>query len=179
MARSAEWIRASWLSQRPAFAGIGFGSASGADLDGDLLPDAWEMEHFGSIHRGNGIDGTDTIGNGVPDLLAFATGVDPMAADGFPFVELVVGPGEAAPAFSYDQIAGGVGTVGVDYEARGLRYVAEFSSDLVNWTSGAEIVAFTGLREPLGNGMERVRVRFLGETEGRLFARLRVAAAVE
>jgi hypothetical protein len=180
VARSADWIRASWLNQRPMFAGIGFGRAEAADLDGDLLPDAWEMEHFGAVGIGSGRADIDTSGNGVSDLLAFATGVNPWASDGFPFLELGAGSDGLLPEFSWDQLAGGAGAVGVDYVAAGLRYVVEISHDLVSWSSGSEAVEFHGKRQTLPAGMERVTVNLRapgGGAEGRLFARLRVADA--
>jgi subtilisin family serine protease len=46
------------------------------DVDGDGLSDAWEMQYFGDLSQ-NGAD--DTNGDGVPNSVKFANGLDPVA----------------------------------------------------------------------------------------------------
>lgn len=46
----------------------------GADTDGDGLPDAWELTHFGTITGG---PNNDADGDGATDLQEYLTGTDP------------------------------------------------------------------------------------------------------
>lgn len=50
-------------------------AAGNDDKDGDGLPDAWEMLHFGSLNVADGT--TDTDGDGMPDWQEWAAGTDP------------------------------------------------------------------------------------------------------
>ena len=59
------------------------------DSDGDGLPDAWEMQHFGGLAR----DGSDDYdGDGISDLLEFLLGSDPAAGDHAPTMPVIEAP---------------------------------------------------------------------------------------
>lgn len=178
-ARSASWLRAAWLGQKPGNVTVTAGEVSAPDLDQDLLPDAWEMEIFGSTPSSDGQTQAGINGSGTPPLLAFATGVDPTSSADFPYARIESIPGESG-TFTYDQISGGSGTIGIDYTASSLRYRAEFSTDLGTWHSGSEAVEWTGEKVILPQGTERVTVRYIGPGAGtstRLFVRLAVEPA--
>jgi hypothetical protein len=50
----------------------------GADTDGDGLPDAWELEHFGDLVTADGT--SDYDGDGATDLQEYLAGTDPRQA---------------------------------------------------------------------------------------------------
>lgn len=177
VARSGDWIRASWLSQKPG--GLLFGADVGSppDLDDDLLPDVWEMHHFETIYAADGRALTDTSGNGVPDLVAYSMGMDPNSSTDLSAIKFIVKPDGSPPEFTYRQLAGGSGEIGYDYRASNLRYRVEVSRDLKEWHSGSDYVAWTGEREEAPWGTERVTVRLTDvgvENSSRIFARVRI-----
>ena len=79
-ARTSGWIRASWENQRPGSTFVAIAPPMTPDIDGDSLPDAWEMHHFDTIF------GTppDSDSDGVVDLLEFALGTNPNSSNDFP-----------------------------------------------------------------------------------------------
>jgi hypothetical protein len=80
------------------------------------------------------------------------------------------------PALTYRRLAGGSGTTGVDYTARGLTYTVEYDEDLVpDWTSGS--VAAHGDPASVASGVEEVTVRATDTVQSgnARFLRLRVA----
>lgn len=175
-ARSADWIQAGYQNQQQATS-VQFGLATLPDLDDDLLPDAWEMDYFSTLSLSDGRDSDASAHTNVPPLLAFATGTDPRTPTVFPHAVIATESTEEGPTFTYDQLSGGTGIIGVDYTVNSLRYLPEFSTDLVTWLAGDDFVEWTGASQPLGNGIERVTVRFLPPEEtnvDRLFARLRI-----
>ncbi len=65
---------------------------SADDTDGDGMPDAWEMEHFGTLDR----DGTgDFDGDGISDLDEYLYGTDPNGIDNPPSVPVIQSPEDA------------------------------------------------------------------------------------
>ncbi len=56
--------------------------ASIADLTGVSvaggLPDAWEIQYFGSMTNANGAPDADPAGDGIPNWLKYALGLDPL-----------------------------------------------------------------------------------------------------
>ncbi len=62
---------------------------SADDTDGDGMPDAWEMAHFGTLDR----DGTgDFDGDGISDLDEYLYGTDPNGSDSPPSVPVIQSP---------------------------------------------------------------------------------------
>jgi hypothetical protein len=63
---------------------VGLLKASIANLSGssanDGIPDWWEIEYFGSITNANGAPNADPAGDGVPNWLKYALGLDPRVA---------------------------------------------------------------------------------------------------
>jgi hypothetical protein len=175
VARSADWIRASWDNQKPSAAFITAAPSAVPDLDGDHLPDAWEMAHFNSTYGSN----ADPDADGLENLIEFALGSDPNSGAAPPGLILLPASATSPCEFIYPQIAGGVGAVGTTYTAAALRYAVEVSSDLTTWHGGPSYVTWSTRREVLPNGMERVGVHLTAPspaTPPRVFARLRVMA---
>lgn len=175
VARPADWIRASWDNQKPAAAFITTGPAAVPDLDGDHLPDAWEMAHFHSTHGML----TDPDFDGLMNLLEFALGTDPNSGSDQPALQFVAAPLSFPAEFIYPQLAGGSGEIGTTYTAGGLGYVVEISTDLTVWRSGPSVVAWSHRREPLTGGMERVGIQVIDpvlNVSPQLWARIRITA---
>jgi len=65
---------------------------SADDTDGDGMPDAWEMAHFGTLDR----DGTgDFDGDGISDLDEYLYGTNPNGSDSPPSVPVIQSPEDA------------------------------------------------------------------------------------
>jgi hypothetical protein len=144
------------------------------DLDADHLPDAWEIAWLGTIHGEH-----DSDHDGMADFLEYALGTNPASgSEPSPITYLPANhpiPGE----FIYPQLAGGSGTIGSTYQASGLTYRVEVSSDLITWHSGPAVVEWTQRRETLPAGMERVGVKVIDptlSTAPQIFHRVRVTA---
>jgi hypothetical protein len=88
---------------------VGLLKASIANLTGDAnndgLPDSWQIQYFGSINNPNAAPNASASGDGVPNWLKYALGLDPTQpgvtvpggvvwADGKNLVNPVVNPGE-------------------------------------------------------------------------------------
>lgn len=175
VARSANWVRASFDNQKPAATFLSPGPAAAPDLDGDLLPDAWEMQHFATAHTSNPDPDSDDKAN----LLEFALGTNPNSGADAPGTELVTPAGVSPAEFIFQQIAGGNGEIGTTYNAGGLRYVVEISADLGTWYSGPAHVQWSGRRETLPGGLEQVGIHVVYTTlsgSPKVFTRLRVLA---
>jgi hypothetical protein len=174
VARSADWIRATWENQKPAAAFFTATSPTAPDLDADRLPDAWEMHHFASTS----VTDTDPDSDGHANLLEFALGTDPNSGADRPGLALLPGSGGTPREIIYQQLAGGSGAIGTTYTAAGLRYAVELSPDFQTWHSGPSVVAWSNRREPLTDGMERVGVHIADPTLSsapRVFARIRIS----
>ncbi len=170
-ARSSDWIRATWANQIPGISFLTVFSATAPDLDQDHLPDAWEMAHFQTIRNLSADPDHDETVN----LLEYALGTDPTSSGGPPPVGFVAASGGSLPEFVSQQRAGGTGYIGTSYKAGGLRYIVECSAGLINWESGPTRVVWSNRRESLANGMERVGVYVIPDSN-RVFARVKVDA---
>ena len=176
VARSADWIRATWDNQKPTAAFFTVASPTTPDLDADYLPDAWEMHHFASIFNTDPDPDSDGHGN----LLEFALGTDPDSGTDQPGLTLIPAKGESPHEVIYQQRAGGSGGIGTTYTAAGLRYTVELSPNLRTWHSGPSAVAWSNRREPLTDGMERVGVHITDpalNSGSQVFARIRIHPA--
>lgn len=174
VARSLDWIRSSWENQRPNAAFLIASPVEQPDLDGDHLPDAWEVTWHGSIYE---VEDPDQ--DGLPDLLEFALGTDPSSGSDMPYITYLPAASPSQGEFIYPQIAGGAGDVGINYAVAGLIYRAEVSIDLMEWHSGPAVIAWSNRRESLPNGMERVGIRVIDpvlNASPQIYCRLRVVA---
>ena len=175
VARSADWIRATFDNQKPAATFLTAGTPTAPDLDTDHLPDAWEMQHFASTSTLTIAPDPDS--DGKPNLLEFALGTDPTSGGEESGFTLIPASGQSPHEFIYRQIAGGTGDIGTTYTAAGLRYVVEVSSDLSTWQSGPAVLQWSNRREALPGGMERVGIHITSptlSTSPQIFVRLRV-----
>ena len=175
VARSADWIRATFDNQKPSAAFLTANAPTTPDVDADHLPDAWEMQHFNSTHT----TAPDPDSDGFSNLLEFALGTHPNSGAGQPELTLVPASGSSPHEFIYPQIAGGTGEIGTTYTAAGLRYVVEVSTDLTTWQSGPAVLTWSNRRETLPGGMERVGVHVTApalSTARQIFTRLHVLA---
>jgi|GEM_PF-523793 Inosine-uridine nucleoside N-ribohydrolase len=101
-----------------------FGAPSNADMadvDGDGLPDAWEIAN--GMEAGENNRFGDPDGDGIPNLLEFALGLDPMRPDV-----------EGLPVLSLEDSFLTL-TALRNPEAADLLFTAEISGDLVTWSS--------------------------------------------
>lgn len=173
-ARSANWIKASYDNQRSSSVFLTASPAVAPDLDGDRLTDGWEVAELGAVNLSDGSQDADL--DGASDLLEYATGSDPVSGAGVPAVSMAQGS-SANPEFVFPQLAGGSGSIGIDYTASGLKYVVEVSDGLGTWRSGSSLVQWSNRRESLSGGLERVGVRVIDPlllAKSKLFFRLRV-----
>ncbi|MCW7754909.1 chitobiase/beta-hexosaminidase C-terminal domain-containing protein [Desulfobotulus sp. H1] len=70
---------------------------SETDRDGDGMPDAWELEYFGSLDR----DGTgDYDGDGISDLDEYLNGFDPTTPQNVPGAPVIISPGKGVAVSS-------------------------------------------------------------------------------
>lgn len=152
-ARSADWVRATYDNLKPNAAFLTASPATVPDLDGDGMPDAWEMTWLATTADSD----PDPDADGFTSLMEFALGTDPSSPTSRPSIELAPAPGGAVE-FIYPQPAGGTGDVGTSYVASGLLYQVEVSNNLSTWRSGPPVVTWSGRRETLPGGFERVGV---------------------
>lgn len=175
-ARSANWVRATFDNQKPGATFITPGPASAPDIDGDQLPDTWEMQHFATTFSTQ----PDPDNDAKPNLLEFALGTDPKSGAEASTTGLLPPVGSSPPEFVFRQIAGGTGNVGTTYQASGLRYIVEVSTDLDTWHSGPSHVQWSTRRQALPGGMEQVGIHVTSPTinpAGSFYVRLRIAPA--
>jgi hypothetical protein len=75
--------------------------ANPLDTDNDGLPDAWEIEYFGSINDPRATPNADPDGDGFSNLQEYLAGTDPLDAASFLRIDSVqVGPGGVALQFT-------------------------------------------------------------------------------
>ena len=114
---------------------------------------SWRQQHFNLLmSTGSAADSSDPDHDGLRNLAEFALGADPS----LPTTDAISAVGDTSPAIEFTQRGGGTGTIGVNYSADGVTCGVEVSNDCQHWLSGAAVVAWTGLRQDLGNGRERV-----------------------
>jgi hypothetical protein len=110
---------------------------------GDRLADGWQVQFFG-LNSAQGGPGGNPDGDGTPNLLEFAFGTNPNAANAGTVGHAAgVITERGLPTTSVRNIVNGVDFRAVfmrrkDFVAAGLQYQVQFSGDLTSWaTSGA------------------------------------------
>ena len=98
------------------------------DVSGNGLPDFWETTHFG----GTGVATIlgDNDGDGIPNLIEFALGLDPTSAtdtSGVMQTQTANVNGNDYLTFTYAQRK----------DATGLTYTVQYSNNLLSWNSGS------------------------------------------
>lgn len=119
----------------------------------------------------------DTDGDGIPDLLEGALGLDPAnAAVRGPLPSAVTVPlgGVTYPGFTYQRRKGGTaGTAGADYATGTHTYTVETSMDLQSWAAAGSGLVQVSAAPNADNVTETVVLR-VSNPQGKVFMRLKV-----
>jgi hypothetical protein len=148
---------------------------------GSILDEAehWRRTHFGTT-AAVGLAAEDAMPDqdGLPNRLKRALGISPGVADvrRLPEFGVVNLDGQSFPSLAFRRLAGGGVSPAGYYEARGLRYRVEVSTDLQTWTSGSSATVLHEAAFDEGDGTESVTVRSLQafDADQPLFLRLSV-----
>ena len=124
---------------RNASARVYVGTTSGVGVFGlldqsSLTPlQTWRDDHFGNPSNvGAGANGASPAGDGIPNLIKYAVGLDPMTpttSSAFLSGSIVEASGQKYLALTVTRSA----------ELPDISYAVEVSSDLLTWTSGATV----------------------------------------
>jgi hypothetical protein len=130
-----------------------------ADSDGNGLPDWWKLQYFGSLTSGQSWTNS-FLKDGIPNGVKFALDIDPTVPIN-PNSFAQPGSSNNYPTLTYRQLAGGTGTIGVDYTAMNITYTVEFKDNLISgqWQSGTNVVRQAGAQIPNNDGTETVTVQ--------------------
>lgn len=141
----------------------------------------WRLQYFGCSENANdAADDCDYDKDGYINLLERALGSDPTDSGccAAPTRSIVEEDTSRYLAFTYQRIAGGTGTTGVDYSADDVIYTVQYTTDPLSgtWESG-EVTEISVT--PGENGMETVHVRLNSslQDQNRQFVRLAVHTA--
>lgn len=96
----------------------------GNDSDGDGLPDAWELAHFGNLDQ----SGTSITANGQTALFNYLTGTDPNDVRSVFSLSATIEGGNRVISFLAHRAQG------AGYEGRTRYYALESSTDLRSWS---------------------------------------------
>lgn len=124
----------------------------------------WRRTHFGTEENtGPAADGATPDADGIPNRLKRALGATPgtPAHARLPAFETVNIDGALYPTLTFRRLAGGGEGVTGFYEARGLRYFVERSTDLTTWTADPAGTVYLAPPFDEGDGTETVSVRSL------------------
>lgn len=124
------------LGQRGQVERVDFGAAV-LDGDGDGLPDAWELLHFGSLNQ----NGSSIAANGLTVFENFVSGADPSSTNNLFKLNIAVSNNQTIVSFL------ALRAEGTGYESRSRYYSLETTPALVP-NSWAGVPGFTNL---LGN----------------------------
>jgi LmbE family N-acetylglucosaminyl deacetylase len=130
------WARGDFLENLTVF----------PDHDGDELPDAWELEHFGSLADADPLGDND--GDGRSNRDEFISGLDPRLPDR---TNLSISADGRAVSFSVPAAAG------AGYDGLTRRYRLQFSPDLSEW----DLVVDEGIADgsPRGHSIDQPGTR--------------------
>lgn len=130
-----------------------------ADTDGDGLPDWWELQYFGAVNLSQTWTNS-FLNDGIRNGLKYALLIDPTVPVSLGQLPRV-GFDKGHLAVTYRQLAGGIGTVGIDYTVNNLTYFVKVADQPIGstWQSGTNYVEWTGTRIDNQDGSETVTVR--------------------
>lgn len=101
----------------------------------------------------------DADGDGIPNLLEYAFGSDPLVKNGQEDMPVLAND-ENHLELKFRRLHGaGTGTTEDGYTVGGVLYTVQWSSDLVNWQTGSADLEQVGPAADNGDGTETVRVR--------------------
>jgi len=128
----------SWIAGIVDFASPG--RAPNADLDGDGLPDSYEIETYGSTNVVNATGGIDTDGDGISDANEYIAGTSATnAASGFEITTSTLPGGLVLVSFPTQPI------LGPGYFGKERRYALEQSTNLTSAASWSAIPGYENL----------------------------------
>jgi len=145
---------------------------------------SWSTQKFGAGNppKSGALDDFDD--DGIANLAEFAMKLDPLHSDPVATIPSasVVEPtpgGDRFIEFKFRQRQGGTGTTGFNYNAAGVSYVVQTSTDLTEatWSEGSTLFSIVGSPVDNGDGTETITVRSTGAVSGRQFVRLKITQA--
>lgn len=146
----AAWMASATIHGSPGQPDLASDVGPGTDLDGDGLPDAWELQYFGNLKQ----DGsTDSDGDGASNREEFLAGTHPGSAASFPRLESASSPFGGNPVLRFPREGG-----------RSYRLLYRDTLSSANWNELLRFPAQAG--SPVGE------FRDLTTTNGTRFYRL-------
>jgi subtilisin family serine protease len=131
---------------------------------------------FGGVDNPLAQDMADADGDGLHNLMEFATGGDPLKADS-QTRPLAPVSGVAGHQFRYRRLRGnGTGATTDGYTLGTITYTVYLSTDLVNWNTGSAYMNQVGTPVDNGDGTETVTIQATGSALNH-FAKLNVTRA--
>lgn len=128
------------LGERGQVQRVDFGTAL-PDSDGDTLPDAWELLHFGNLNQ----NGNSIAANGATVLQNFISGADPSSTNGLFKLNVAISNNQRIVSFLARRAEG------TGYEGRTRFYSLETGAGLtaVSWTGVANFTNVLGNNQTL------------------------------
>jgi hypothetical protein len=136
----------------------------------------WARLH--SLSSAGFLEMEDPDGDGLVNLVEFASGTDPNQPSAMPMEGFTAPDAEGRPTFfiTYPRQVGGKGSAGLDYAVNGLTYWVELTDSLnpADWQSGEGRVLEAGEPVAESNGIERVTLQIDDSGLPTGFSRVRI-----